>query len=86
VLVLHFCEISSQIPDYEDEIDLNSNPYRHREMLDPRGRYQLEWAVDWLNKRIIFNVTAATSGYVGFGLSKKGKMCKLSYSNLLRYN
>ncbi|CAL8068072.1 unnamed protein product [Orchesella dallaii] len=60
--------------EHQDDFELNSNPYRHREMLDPRGRYQLEWVVDWIDKRVIFNVTAATSGYVGFGLSRKGKM------------
>ncbi|CAL8068074.1 unnamed protein product [Orchesella dallaii] len=73
ILVLIVCnEVNSQ--DDQDDSDLNTNPYRHREMLDPKGRYQLEWVVDWINKRVIFNVTAATSGYVGFGLSRKGKM------------
>ncbi|CAL8068076.1 unnamed protein product [Orchesella dallaii] len=73
ILVFNVCdEVNSQT--HQDDFDLNSNPYRHREILDPNGRYQLEWVVDWIDKRVHFNVTAGTSGYVGFGLSRKGKM------------
>ncbi|CAL8068112.1 unnamed protein product [Orchesella dallaii] len=52
----------------------DENPYRHSLTLDPRGRYRLEWEVDWKNERVVFNVTVATNGYIGFGLSRKGKM------------
>ncbi|CAL8068136.1 unnamed protein product [Orchesella dallaii] len=52
----------------------SDSPYSHRVTLDPRGRYILEWLVDFPMERIFFNVTVATNGYVGFGLSKKGKM------------
>ncbi|CAL8128851.1 unnamed protein product [Orchesella dallaii] len=52
----------------------NQNPYKHRQTLDPRGKYILEWEVNWSEKRVIFNVTVETNGYVGFGLSKKGQM------------
>ncbi|CAL8124869.1 unnamed protein product [Orchesella dallaii] len=52
----------------------DDNPYRHKAILDPSGKYQLEWLVKWNEKRVIFNVTVATNGYVGFGLSRKGKM------------
>lgn len=53
---------------------VDSNPYRHTEVLDPRGRYNLEWLVDWEREQIIFNVTAATRGYVAFGLSQRPTM------------
>ncbi|CAL8068132.1 unnamed protein product [Orchesella dallaii] len=55
-------------------LQLNENPLRHTRTLDPRGNYRLEWEVDWKEERVIFNVTAATRGYIGFGLSRKGKM------------
>lgn len=45
-----------------------------KEMLDPSGRYVLEWAVNWSDRTIIFNITAETLGWVGFGLSNSGKM------------
>ncbi|CAL8141891.1 unnamed protein product [Orchesella dallaii] len=53
---------------------VDSNPYRHIETLDDEGKYILEWMVDWDNKRVIFNVSVATTGYIGFGLSRRGKM------------
>ncbi|CAL8076544.1 unnamed protein product [Orchesella dallaii] len=52
----------------------NGNPYKHKVTLDPKERYQLEWLVNWDEKRVTFNVTVLTNGYIGFGLSKKGKM------------
>lgn len=51
-----------------------TNPYWHREVLDTRGRYYLEWLVDWNQERITFNVTCATRGFVGFGLARESKM------------
>lgn len=53
---------------------VDNNPYRHYEILDKEGKYQLEWLVDWEASRITFNVTVRTLGYVGLGLSGKGKM------------
>lgn len=53
---------------------VDSNPFKHSEILDKDGRYHLEWLVDWPESRIYFNVTVKTKGYVGFGLSRKGKM------------
>lgn len=38
------------------------------------GRYVLDWMADIEHQRVIFNVTAQTNGYVGFGLSRSGKM------------
>ncbi|CAL8068122.1 unnamed protein product [Orchesella dallaii] len=55
-------------------LQLNENPFRHSRTLDPRGNYRLEWEVDWKEERVVFNVTAVTRGYIGFGLSLKGKM------------
>ncbi|ODM93184.1 DBH-like monooxygenase protein 2 [Orchesella cincta] len=52
----------------------NVDPYRHTVNLDSRGKYVLEWSVDWKEQRVYFNVTASTNGWVGFGLSKKGTM------------
>lgn len=52
---------------------VDDNPYRHFVTLD--GKYQLEWLVDWNQKRVKFNVTVKTTGYVGFGLIRRaGKM------------
>ncbi|CAL8141885.1 unnamed protein product [Orchesella dallaii] len=53
---------------------VDNNPYRHFVTLDQHGKYELEWLVDWDQKSVIFNVTVATKGYVGFGLARKGKM------------
>ncbi len=53
---------------------VDNNPYRHIEILDQDGKYQLEWLVDWTTSRVTFNVTVKTNGYVGLGLSRKGKM------------
>ncbi|CAL8084958.1 unnamed protein product [Orchesella dallaii] len=50
------------------------NPYRHIAKLDQRENYIVEWEVDWDTKRITFNVTVRTTGYVGFGLSKRGEV------------
>lgn len=57
-----------------DSYLVDNNPYRHVETLDGEGKYILEWMVDWETKRVIFNVTAETTGYIGFGLSRRGKM------------
>lgn len=53
---------------------VDNNPYRHKETLDRRGKYELEWLVEMEQKRITFNVTVQTKGYVGLGLSRRGKM------------
>lgn len=50
------------------------DPYQHREVLDPQGKYLLEWRPDFGQRRVYFNVTVQTLGYVGFGLSRNGKM------------
>lgn len=44
------------------------------EFLDRDQKYYLEWVVLWPERRIIFNVTVQTTGYVGFGLSLAGRM------------
>ncbi|CAL8141879.1 unnamed protein product [Orchesella dallaii] len=53
---------------------VDDNPYRHLITLNEKASYQLEWLVDWEAERIIFNITVQTRGYVGFGLSRRGKM------------
>ncbi|CAL8076546.1 unnamed protein product [Orchesella dallaii] len=52
----------------------DDNPYRHEVTLDSKGKYKLIWFVDWDEERVIFNVTVTTNGYIGLGLSKRGKM------------
>lgn len=50
------------------------NPYHGREVLDSKGRYILEWFVNYKTKMITFKITCKTTGWVGLGLSKDGKM------------
>ncbi|CAL8068120.1 unnamed protein product [Orchesella dallaii] len=55
-------------------IELKVNPYRQKVLLDSVGNFSLEWEVNWKKEMVYFNVSAATKGYIGFGLSRKGKM------------
>lgn len=57
-----------------DAYRVGNNPYHHREIFGARGRYVLEWLVDWPRERVLFNVTVETRGYVGLGLSRNGRM------------
>ncbi|CAL8068056.1 unnamed protein product [Orchesella dallaii] len=53
----------------------NQNPYRHSLNLDNlNGRYRMDRLVDWKEKRVIFNVTVETTGFICFGLSKTGEV------------
>jgi len=36
--------------------------------------YTVEWQANFDEKTIVFNITAKTSGFVGFGLSRSGGM------------
>ncbi len=72
--ILFFIFVVHILIDYGIAYMINSNPYRQREILDNSGKYQLEWQVNWLEKRVTFNVTVETRGYIGFGLSDNGKM------------
>lgn len=47
---------------------------RQREVLEGNGRVVLEWEVDFQQKKIVFDLTAETTGFVGFGLSPVGGM------------
>lgn len=69
VVVLVFC-----VHNYVGAYIVNNNPHHQRVTLDPQGIYQLEWMVDLEAKKVTFNVTVRTKGYVGFGLSDNGKM------------
>lgn len=53
---------------------LGKNPHYRAETLDPQGRYQMEWLADFEEKSVTFNVTVQTKGYVGFGLSRYGRV------------
>lgn len=58
----------------ESDAIINGNPHHRRVNLEPSGKYVLEWIADFKTRTIHFNVTAQTTGYVGFGLSRRGKM------------
>ncbi|CAL8068064.1 unnamed protein product [Orchesella dallaii] len=58
---------------FQDILSQSQDPYRHSISLDSiHGRYRLDREVDFESKQITFNVTAQTTGYIGFGLSKNG--------------
>lgn len=54
----------------------DSRMYTGFEILDDDQKYVLEWIVNWPERRILFNLTVQTRGYVGFGLSKNGTMTR----------
>lgn len=47
--------------------------FRH-ETLDDEGNYEVYWAIDYNTKKVQFNVTVKTRGFVGFGISNAGGM------------
>lgn len=52
-----------------------SSEYAHRAVLDPKGRMSLYWTVNWHKESVSLAVEAATTGWVGFGISSgNGKM------------
>lgn len=52
-----------------------SSEYAHRAVLDPEGQMSLYWSVNWHEESVSFAVEAATTGWVGFGISSgNGKM------------
>lgn len=53
---------------------IGNNPYHRAEYLDTQGLYYLEWRVDQAENRIIFNITAGTTGYLLFGLANNGSV------------
>lgn len=57
-----------------DAYYLDNNPYRHKQILGPKASFVVEWSVNWKDKSILFQVSAETKGWVGFGLSKDGRM------------
>ncbi|CAL8081532.1 unnamed protein product [Orchesella dallaii] len=48
--------------------------YSNRQFLDFKRKYSLEWTVNWSRKEVIFNISVATTGWVGIGFSKDGTM------------
>lgn len=44
------------------------------EKLDDDGKIILAWEVDLTKETIVFEIEAATLGYVGFGISPQGSM------------
>lgn len=57
-----------------DAYYLDNNPYRHKQILGPKASFVVEWSVNWKDRSILFQVSAETKGWVGFGLSKDGRM------------
>ena len=53
---------------------ISGNEVHQREVLDPSGKIIAEWKADIVAKKITFDVTGETTGYIGFGLSKGGGM------------
>ncbi|CAL8141897.1 unnamed protein product [Orchesella dallaii] len=53
---------------------IDSHPYRHKQVLGPKATYVVQWAVNWKENRITFQVSAETKGWIGFGLSRNGRM------------
>lgn len=52
-----------------------SSEYAHYAALDPKELMKLYWTVDWAKETVSFAVEAATTGWVGFGISSgNGKM------------
>jgi hypothetical protein len=49
-------------------------PNRQKEILERDGKFIVEWEVDFEKDLATFDVTAETTGYVGFGLSPGGGM------------
>lgn len=57
----------------EDFVGTRSNGKRH-EYLDSNEKYLVEWEAYLDTNTIIFELTVATTGYVGFGISPVGGM------------
>ncbi|ODN05530.1 DBH-like monooxygenase protein 2 [Orchesella cincta] len=53
---------------------LDNHPYRHKQVLGPKATYVVEWSVNWKENQITFQVSAETKGWIGFGLSRDGRM------------
>ena len=52
-----------------------SSEFAHHALLDPKELMKLYWTVDWDKETLSFAVEAATTGWVGFGISSgNGKM------------
>jgi len=53
---------------------LKSGSNKQKEVLERNGKFIVEWETDFEKELAIFDVTAETTGYVGFGLSPGGGM------------
>jgi len=53
---------------------LRADVIERDEVLDPNGRFRVHWKYYPLEKALEFEVTAETTGFVGFGLSPVGGM------------
>lgn len=54
---------------------VGNDPFTREEWLDSgKSRYLLRWQVNWAEKKITFSVTAASTGWIAFGLSNNGTL------------
>lgn len=72
----HYQALDHGLPEEIQEYGEYShyNPYHAEMVVDSKGRYLLEYTVDYNAKTITFNLTVHTTGWVGIGLSKDGTM------------
>ncbi|CAL8081547.1 unnamed protein product [Orchesella dallaii] len=75
MIILHFSVIVlAAVISAVVAIDSVLMNYNDKQFMDSKRRYFVEWTVDWAQKELIFNISVATSGWVGFGFSKDGTM------------
>ncbi|CAL8141906.1 unnamed protein product [Orchesella dallaii] len=76
LLVVHLNPVSSQRFGVSGLNNRFTYKNRHREVLDSKTGYAVEWDVNRNSKSIVFNIStrAAGNGYVAFGLSKNGQL------------
>lgn len=53
---------------------ITATVHKSQAILDEGGKFNVSWEVDRSEDSVIFEVVAATKGYVGFGLSPTGNM------------
>lgn len=70
VVLFGVCVLSASLEDF---VGKSSNGKQH-EYLDNNGMYLVEWEAYSDTETIIFELTVATTGYVGFGISNAGGM------------
>jgi dimethyladenosine transferase 1 len=78
IFILVFCFLNLVALNYATNpesvvADLNGVE-KQKEVLDADGKFIVEWVVDFEEKKVVFEVSAETTGFVGFGVSEGGGM------------